>query len=226
AIEELIDLPSMSDAASLGTIDVLNKVVPPALWTDANLVFLVICRAVNLTLEHGNCDGSCAAYVRLGMMVGARLGDYQVGFRFGRLGYNLVERRGLKGSQPRTYMHFGNVILPMTRHVRAGRDLIRQAFEAANKIGDLICGSYYGLHMATNRLMAGDPLAEAQCEAENGLAFAQKARFGLAIDIIATQLGLMRTLRGLTPVFGSFDDEHFDELRIERRFSETPDLAL
>jgi PAS domain S-box-containing protein len=226
AIEELIDLPSMTDAASLGTIDVLNKVVPPALWTDANLVFLVICRAVNLTLEHGNCDGSCAAYVRLGMMVGARLGDYQVGFRFGRLGYDLVERRGLKGSQPRTYMHFGNVILPMTRHVRAGRDLMRQAFEAANKIGDLICGSYYGLHMATNRLMAGDPLAETQREAENGLAFAEKARFGLAIDIIATQLGLMRTLRGLTPVFGSFDDEHFDELRIERRFLETPDLAL
>jgi len=225
-IEELIDLPSMTDAASLGTIEVLNKVVPPALWTDANLVFLVICRAVNLTLEHGNCDGSCAAYVRLGMMVGARLGDYQVGFRFGQLGYDLVERRGLKDSQPRTYMHFGNVILPMTRHVRAGRDLIRQAFEAANKIGDLICGSYYGLHMATNRLMAGDPLAEAQREAENGLAFAQKARFGLAIDIIAAQLGLMRTLRGLTPVFGSFDDDRFDELEIERRFSETPDLAL
>jgi hypothetical protein len=83
-------------------------------------------------------------------------------------------------------MHFGNVILPMTRHVRAGRDLLGRAFEAANQNGDLICGAYYGLHMATNRLMAGDPLAEAQRELENGLAFAQKARFGLAIDIIAT----------------------------------------
>ena len=34
-------------------------------------------------------------------------------------------------------MCFGDVVLPWTRHVRAGRDLLRRAFEAANKIGDL-----------------------------------------------------------------------------------------
>src|SRR6202011_60827 len=63
-------------------------------------------------------------------------------------------------------------------------------------------------------------------EAERGLAFAQKARFGFVVDSIATQLGLIRTLRGLTPKFGSFDDEQFDEARIERHFSENPDLAF
>ena len=81
-------------------------------------------------------------------------------------------------------------------------------------------------NLNTNLLAAGDPLAEVQREAEHGLAFAQKARFGLVIDIIATQLGLIRTLRGLTPTFGSFDDAQFDERRIERRFAENPDLAL
>ena len=123
-------------------------------------------------------------------------------------------------------MDFGNFVLPWTRHVRAGRDLVRRAFEAANKIGDLTYAAYCGNHLTTNLLAAGDPLAEVQREAEHGLAFAQKARFGFVIDIIATQLGLIRTLRGLTPTFGSFDDEQFDELRIERRFSENPDLAL
>src|SRR3989475_10734463 len=51
-------------------------------------------------------------------------------------------------------------------------------------------------------------------------------RFGFAIDSIAAQLGLIRTLRGSTPNFGCFDDEQFDELRMERRFSSNPDLAL
>jgi hypothetical protein len=60
----------------------------------------------------------------------------------------------------------------------------------------------------TNLLAAGDPLAEVQREAENGFEFAQKARFGIVIDIITAQLGLIRTLRGLTPKFGSFDDGH------------------
>src|SRR5450631_4735228 len=51
-------------------------------------------------------------------------------------------------------------------------------------------------------------------------------RFGLVIDFVTTQLGLIRTLRGLTPTFGCFDDEQFDEARIERRFSANPDLVF
>ena len=51
-------------------------------------------------------------------------------------------------------------------------------------------------------------------------------RFGLVIDIITAQLGLIRTLRGLTPEFGSFDDEQFDELRFERRLASNPSLAF
>jgi PAS domain S-box-containing protein len=40
------------------------------------------------------------------------------------------------------------------------------------------------------------------------------------------QLGLVRTLRGLTPAFGRLDDEHLDELQMERRFADNPDLAF
>jgi PAS domain S-box-containing protein len=216
----------MSDPASLATLEVLTKIGPPAFYTDANLLALVTCRAVNLSLERGNCDASCIAYTYLGMIAGPRYGDYQAAFRFGQLGYDLVEGRGLTRFQARIYMDFGNVVLPWTKHIRAGRDLVRRAFEAANKIGDLTYAAYCGNELNTNLLAAGDPLAEAEREAEHGLTFAQKARFGFVIDCIATQLGLIRTLRGLTPTFGSFDDEQFDELRIERRFSENPDLAF
>jgi len=48
-----------------------------------------------LSLEHGNSDGSCLAYVWLGGILGTYFGDYQTGFRFGRLGLDLVEKRGL-----------------------------------------------------------------------------------------------------------------------------------
>jgi PAS domain S-box-containing protein len=225
-IESLVDLPLMSDPASLATLDVLTKIMVPALYTDANLLALVTCRTVNLSLERGNCDASCAAYAFLGIIAGGRFGDYQAALRFGQLGYDLIEGRGLTRFQARTYIVFGNVILPWTKHVRAGRDLMRRAFEAANQIGDLTYAAYACYMMITNLLAAADPLAEVQREAEAARAFAQKVQFGFVIDCIATQLGLIRTLRGLTPVFGSLNDEQFDELRIERRFSENPDLAF
>jgi PAS domain S-box-containing protein len=222
AIEELIELPLMGDPASLASLDVLTKVAPPAYLTDANLYALVVCRAVNLSLENGNSDGSCVAYENFSNISGPRFGNYKAGFRFGQLGYELVEKRGLKRFEARTFMSFGCYVMPWTKSVRAGRDLISRAFEIANKSGDLVFGAFscYGLN--TNLLASGDPLAEVQREAENGLEFAQKAGFGIIIGVITAQLGLIRTLRGLTPKFGSFDDGQFDELRFERHLASEP----
>ena len=78
---------------------------------------LIICRAVNLSLERGNSDGSCFAYVMLGMVAGARFGDYQAAFRFGRLGYDLIEQRGLKRFPGQ------DLYAVSERHVLPGRDM-------------------------------------------------------------------------------------------------------
>jgi PAS domain S-box-containing protein len=224
-IEELIDLPLMTNPDVLDTLDVLAEVVTPALFCDENLSSIVLCRMVNLSLEYGNTDGSCFAYVWFAIIAGPRFGKYKEGFRFGRLGYELVEKRGLKRFQARTYMSFGDIVMPWTKHVRAGRELVRRAFDAANEIGDLTFAAYSCDHLIKNLLAAGDPLGEVQREAENALEFAQKVRFGLVIDHIRAQLGLIRTLRGLTPKFGCFDDEGFDELRFERHLASNPALA-
>ncbi len=91
----------MSDPASLVTLNVLNTLVPNVI-NDVNLITMIICRAVNLSIEHGNSDGSCFAYVSLGQIAGLHFGDYEAGFRFGQLGYQLIEQRGLNLFQART----------------------------------------------------------------------------------------------------------------------------
>ena len=83
-IEELIDLPLINDPESPATLDVLTRLVGSVWHIDANLACMAICRAVNLSLERGNSDGSCYHYVSLGYIAGPRFGDYPAGFRFGR----------------------------------------------------------------------------------------------------------------------------------------------
>ena len=225
-IEELVDLPLMTDSETLATLDVLTKVSPPSLFTDGNLNCLVTCKAVNLSLKRGNCDGSCVHYVWLGCLAGPLFGDYKAGYKLGQVGYDLAEGHGLRRYQARTYVLFGGLLVIWTRHLRAGRDPLRRAFEIANEIGDLTFASFSRNNLNINLLAAGDPLSEVQCEVERGLEFAQKLRFGLMIDILATQLGLVRTLLGLTTKFGSLNHEQLDEFQIERRFSENPGLAI
>ena len=224
-IEDLIDLPLMEDPASLATVDVLIKVLPPAKQTDENLASLTICKAVSLSIEHGNCDASCVAYEWLARIAGPHFGDYKAGFRFGHVGFELVERRGLKRYQASTQHCFAIFVARWTKHVRASVDLLRRTFELANRIGDLTYAAYVCHNLNSDLLFAGEPLPQVQAEAKHGLAFAEKMRFGLVIDIITTQLALVRTLRGFTPKFGSFDDAQFNESRIEFDLSSGQRLA-
>ena len=137
-----------------------------------------------------------------------------------------MEKHELKRFQARTYKDFAAHVIPWTRHVRSGREILRRALEIANQSGDLTFAGYSYVSLNSNLLAAGDPLIEVQRQVEIGLAFAQKVRFQFVIDLASAQLGLVQTLRGLTRKFGSFDGCGFDELEVERRFADNPNLVL
>ena len=224
-IEEVIDLPLMSDPTSIATMDALIRVSAPALFTDSNLYALVICRAASLSIEHGNNDGSCLTYVWFSTIARHWFGDHKNAFRFGQLGFDLFEKRGSKRFQAETHVSLGNSVLPWMRHLSACSKVMRKACEIANKAGELTWAAYSRLSLVTQLIAAGDPLVEVQSEAESSAAFAQKAKFNLLILIINSQLGIIRTLRGSTTKFGSFDHADFDETAFERHLGSCPALV-
>ena len=118
----------------------------------------------------------------------------------------------------------GVAVFPWGRHVRVALPLIRRGWEAALQTGDRTYTAYACCHLVQNRLTSADPVEEVQREAESALKFAQKTRFALAVDVVMGQLGFIKTLRGLTPQFGSFRDDAFDEGRFEQHFEESPSL--
>src|SRR6202022_1096930 len=157
---------------------------------------------------------------------GVYFGDYQAGFRFGRLSLDLVERRGLERFRARVYLVFAVHVVNWTQNLSIGRGFLRQAFEAALEAGDLSYVAYSCVDLVTNFLAAGDPLVEAEREAETGLEFVRKMSFGLARDCMTAQLRLIRMLRGLRPAFTTFDGAEFDEGRFEQRLESNPQLAI
>jgi PAS domain S-box-containing protein len=226
-IEELVDLPVITDPDTLDTLDVFTEVVSGAAQHyDEHFFSLVVCRLVTLLLENGNCDAACFGYVWFATIAGPRFDNYKDGSRFGQLGYDLVELRGLKRYQARTYMSMGALVTPWTHHVASGRELVRRAFDDAYRVGDLTFAAYSWNTLISICLAVGDRLEEVQTQAESGLAFAKRMHFGVVVDLCGTQLALTRTLRGLTTVFGSLNDADFDELKSERRRASNPDFKL
>src|SRR6516165_1041397 len=226
SIEALVDLPPMTDPACRATLDVLTAIEEPAYFIDENLQCLVIARMANLSLQHGNSDGSCVAYVQLGWVVGSRFGDYQAGFRFGKLGLDLMEKRGLERFRAQVSQLFGYFVNLWSRHLRTSLGLLRRSFATAKEAGDLKYAAFFCDRLVTFLLAVGDPLGVVQREAENGLEFARKAKFGYVVDIIIGQLRFILTLRGLTRSLSSFNDAEFDEGQFEQHLEADPHLVF
>ena len=225
-IEELVELPLITDPEVLDTLDVFSEAVTPSFFADEHLSSLVVCRLVSLSLEYGNCDASCYGYVWLAVFAGPRFGNYRDGFRFGQLGYELVEKRGLTRYQARTYVCVGSLVMPWTQHPSSGHEMVRRAFDVACRVGDLAYAGYSFHTSITISLAAGDPLAEVQAEAERGETFSGNAQLGLAHGICASQVGLTRSLRGLTASFGRLDYQGYSESDTEVHLASDRNLAV
>jgi predicted ATPase/signal transduction histidine kinase len=215
-IESLVDLPLAADADRRATMNVLSWTSSPAIFTDERLHCLLVTRLANMSLEHGNSAASCLAYARLGMLIGPRFGDYARAFQFGKLGFDLVEKRGLLLFKALVFLDFAALITPWTRPLSEGLVLVRRAFDAAQESGNLVYACYSRNCLETLMLARGDPLADVQAEAETSLVFVENAHFELPIDSVTIHLQLIRSLRGKGGELGSLDGGSFDEARFER----------
>ena len=226
SIGQITDLPLMSDPEPLQTVRILTNMMVPASFTDRNLNHLMICKAATLSLEHGNCDASCHGYLMLARVAIERFGDFDTGAQFAQVGLELVEGAGLKRFEGGTYLSYALWIAPWTKHVRVCSDLMRRAFDAANRVGDPTYAGYASCCLQADRLVAGDSLSEVQSEAEVCLAAAQKANLSYHVDLVTPQLALIRTLRGLTRKFGYFDSEQIEEASYERHLADNAHLRV
>ena len=223
SIEALVDLPPMRDPDQRAVVNVLSALVPPANFSDENLGWIISIRMAVLSLEHGNSDASGYAYVCLGMVLGQLFVDYQSGYRFSKVGLQLSEKHDR--FRARAYQTFSSHVAPWMQHLPTCRAFVRRAFDAAQDAGDLSFAAYSYTDLVTNSLASGETLGEVEQEADNALAFARKAKFGLVVDVITGQIALIRSLRGLTSDVVSFHGNALEAEQFERHLASDPRLA-
>ncbi|RZT31393.1 trifunctional serine/threonine-protein kinase/ATP-binding protein/sensor histidine kinase [Cupriavidus agavae] len=225
-IASLEALPAMSDPGALATMRVLTALLQPAWYSDEHLRGLVILRMVNLSVARGNSDESCLGYAWLAMLRVAASPDNPDGAALARLAQALAERHGVDRFRARVCQVVGGNLLHWTQPLRVARGVAREGLALTQQIGDLTYAAYLRSNLITHALAIGDPLGRVLRDAESGSVYTWGPRFALVADRLAPQRQLVRTLRGLTPVFGRFDDDDFDERAFEARLPGDVGLRL
>jgi PAS domain S-box-containing protein len=218
-IENLIDLPLMSDPEMQAATDMLSALLPPAYFTDFNLFCLLAFRIVNLSVKYGTNGASANAYGYCGTILGSFFHRYREGFCFSKLACDLVEKHGFVAYRAKTHFLMGTVAF-WTQPIVSAIELHRAAFRTATETGDLTYACYSMCQSVHALLLRNDPLDAVWRESEQSLDFAQKAGFRDMADAIMSQQRFIATMRGRTATFSTFSDARFDETAFEAQLTE------
>jgi PAS domain S-box-containing protein len=213
-IEDLIDLPLMTDPERQAAMQVLSTLSSPTYFTDFQLNCFLACRMANMSTQQGVCPASVQAYGWFGAILGPVFHRYREGYRFTKLAYDLAERHGFLTYQARGRFAMGMVAV-WTQPIATSVDFMWATFRTGIETGDLTSAGYSRDHLITGFLLRNDPLDAVWRESEKALEFVLKARFQHLTDVIVSQQRFIATMQGRTATFSTFSDTQFDELAFE-----------
>jgi PAS domain S-box-containing protein len=208
-IEDLIDLPLTTNLEIQTVVSTLAALYAPAYVTDSNLVCLVPCLIVNISLEHGNTDASAVGYAAFGRLLVPKFSKYREGYQFGKLAYDLVEKYDLLVYKARICDLFGVSTTFWVQYINVGLEYAYIDFQAAVATGDVAYACFACMHIALFLLVKGEPLDEVYCESEKRLEFVNSARFHEVRDLIVSIQRLIQNLREDTS--DKFADRAFED---------------
>ena len=91
-IEDLAELPPMTDANKIAALRLLTNMTPATFIVAPDMYPLIAFKMVTLSLKYGNAPLSSLGYVTYGLIHCAILGDMDSGYRYAQLAQALLER--------------------------------------------------------------------------------------------------------------------------------------
>ena len=226
-IELLIDLPRMADPEIEAALDILARLYIPAYYSDENLLCVHLCQAVSLSLRHGNAPSSSHAYGWFGVLLLTMLHRPREGYRFARLGFDLVQKHQFTAYRAKAHMQM-KIACYWTRSVDESLAHCRASYDAARESGDVAIECFACSEAILSMLARGDHLAEVEREIGRGLLIVRRAGYGHVAELIVGLERLVCALGGKSRDVTTFDGDDFSEAEFEARLAwdRMPSLAF
>ncbi|HSF72539.1 MAG TPA: GAF domain-containing protein, partial [Microcoleus sp.] len=141
-IEQLVDLPVMTNPQTRAAMQLLGMLLPPIFQGMPSLTPLVSCTMVSLSLEFGNAPASTMGYAMHGMVLCAFLQEVETGYAFGQLALSLLDRFNVPEFKSQILLLFGCWLQHRQEAQRAMIPTLKDGYKAGIETGDFLYASY------------------------------------------------------------------------------------
>ncbi|MEG3972906.1 AAA family ATPase, partial [Microcoleus sp. T2B6] len=141
-IEELVDLPVMTNPQTQAAIQLLGMLFPPIFLGMPGLLPLFSSTMVSLSLQFGNAPASTVGYAIHGMVLCAFSKEVETGYGFGKLALSLLDRFNVREFKSIILFLFVGWIQHHQESVRATIPTLKDGFTAGMETGDFLYAGY------------------------------------------------------------------------------------
>jgi len=146
--DRLALMEEMSDKSRMTAMNLIFAIIPSTFFTNKKIFFLLMCRAIQLSLRYGNTPVSAAVYSAYGMLLAVSRGTFDKGYAIGKVGVELSERYQIASITSKTYTVFGGVLCQFAGSAREGDAYLTMALRCGMESGDYVFASYaMGAHV-------------------------------------------------------------------------------
>ncbi|MEH2068269.1 MAG: AAA family ATPase [Nostoc sp.] len=157
-IEDLINLPLMTDIEHLSAVRILAS-IGPATYQAAPILFpLVICELVNLSINYGNSPFSSYGYACYGILLNAVFQNIESAYQFGKLSLNLAEKFNTPDLKGSTFFVVGVCITHAKVHLRETLPILWDAYQSGLQGGNFVFATHAAIHKYQHMYLLGQEL--------------------------------------------------------------------
>ncbi|MHC5821380.1 MAG: sensor histidine kinase, partial [Nostoc sp.] len=194
-LEELVDLPLMSDRTSMAAMQLLGVLFNAITQGNPRLLPFLSTTMLRLSLQFGNAPASMVGYAIHGILLCTVLQDVKTGYRFGEVALNLLDRFNLPELKSLVLFLFGLFIQHRQEAFLAVLPTLKAGYTAGIETGDFLNAAYnIGVYVQT-KFFAGGELDTCEVEAANYSAVMAQAKQYSSQGYLEMYRQMLRNLR-------------------------------
>ncbi len=161
-VAEVVDLPLMTDPDKLAAMQILLNISAVSYIAAPPLYLLIVFQQVNLSVKYGNTAASTYAYGAYGLILCGAVGNMALGYQFGRIALNLLQKLNAKELQSKIYFIVNCFIKHWHEHLRKTIQPLQDSYSIGLEIGDLEFAGYSAFNKTVDLYFAGEELSKVE----------------------------------------------------------------
>jgi predicted ATPase/signal transduction histidine kinase/tRNA A-37 threonylcarbamoyl transferase component Bud32 len=226
SVENLENIPEMTDPYQLAALRILISVISPAYTTKPEIVPLIVLAQVNLCIEHGHSALTAFTYAFYGVIVYGISGDIDTAYHASQLALKLLDKFNANFIKCKIYSLFNAMIRPWKDHLNHTLQPLQESLQSGLETGDIEYAGYSATTYCASLFLGGERLDIIEQQQKQYVDLALKLKQDYSIYYIKILHQLTLNLQNEAAAKCQLVGESFDETQMVPVFIEANNLIL